>query len=79
MRLGTFFTVLLAAGTLLTPVLSARTVYVTRHGQVGGKKYYVGYTKEYVKVAKASKVPLDNCLVTGNIVETLSEEVYLMD
>ena len=46
MRVRGLFLMLLAAGIFLPPVLSARTVYVTRHGQVGGKKYYVTAARE---------------------------------
>ena len=45
---------------------------------INGKSYYTGYTKEYIKVAKASEENLENCLVTGVLTEMLSDEVYLM-
>jgi hypothetical protein len=38
----------------------------------------VGYTKEYVKVAKVSEVPLENQFVKGILTQKLSEEIYLM-
>jgi len=38
----------------------------------------VGYTKEYVKVALESNVDFVNCIVSGNIVKLLNDEVYLM-
>ena len=44
-----------------------------------GKNYYVGYTKEYVKVAKISDVALDNQLVTGVLTKMLNDEIYLME
>jgi threonylcarbamoyladenosine tRNA methylthiotransferase MtaB len=45
---------------------------------INGKNYYTGYTKEYVKVAKASEENLENRLITGVLTEMLSDEVYLM-
>ena len=42
-------------------------------------KYYVGYTKEYVKVAKASDVPLDNQIIKGTLTKMLNDEIYLME
>ena len=47
--------------------------------KINGVKYYVGYTKEYVKVAKVSEVPLDNKIVTGTLVEMINDEIYLME
>lgn len=46
---------------------------------IEGVDYYVGYTREYVKVAKISDSPLDNQLVTGVLTKRLAEEVYLME
>lgn len=46
---------------------------------IDGFSYYVGYTKEYVKVAKVSNVPLDNQLIKGTLTKALNEEIYLMD
>lgn len=46
---------------------------------IDGISYYVGYTKEYVKVAKLSEQPLDNKLVTGRIVEKINDEIYRME
>lgn len=45
---------------------------------IEGKDYYVGYTREYVKVAKESKEALDNCFVEGTIGGTLTDGVYRM-
>ena len=45
---------------------------------IDGKSYYVGYTKEYVKVAKASDENLENRLIKGVLSDKLNEEVYLM-
>ena len=44
-----------------------------------GKDYYIGYTKEYVKVAKASQENLENQLVSGTLSQMLTDEIYLMD
>ena len=44
-----------------------------------GKPYYVGYTREYVKVVKAFDISLDNRLVKGILVKALCEDVYLME
>ena len=43
-----------------------------------GKEYFVGYTKEYVKVAIETQENVENRLMTGKIAEPLSGEVYLM-
>ena len=43
-----------------------------------GKEYFVGYTKEYVKVAIETQENEENRLITGKIAEPLSGEVYLM-
>jgi threonylcarbamoyladenosine tRNA methylthiotransferase MtaB len=45
---------------------------------IDGKNYYTGYTKEYVKVAKASEENLENCIIRGVLTEMLNDEVYLM-
>lgn len=44
-----------------------------------GKDFYIGYTKEYVKVAKASAQSLENRFVSGKLIKALSEEVYMME
>ena len=54
-------------------------VLFEEEAQIDGKSYYVGYTKEYVKVAKCSKEPLDNRLVRGTLTKALSDEIYLME
>lgn len=46
---------------------------------IDGNTYYVGYTKEYVKVAKKSNVPLENQLLKGKLIKELNEEIYLME
>ena len=47
--------------------------------EIDGKQYYVGYTKEYVKVAKVSDTPLDNQIVKGTLVKMINDEIYLME
>ena len=42
-----------------------------------GKRYYTGYTKEYVKVAVETKKDLSNTFVTGTLKTQLTEDVYL--
>lgn len=46
---------------------------------IQGKSYYVGYTKEYVKVATESAQCLDNCFVSGKIKGALTEEIYELE
>ena len=47
--------------------------------EIDGKEYYIGYTKEYVKVAKASDIVLDNQIITGTLTKMLNDEIYLME
>lgn len=42
-------------------------------------KYYVGYTREYVKVVKYSQMPLENKIARGTLTKMLSDEIYLME
>lgn len=44
-----------------------------------GERYFVGYTKEYVKVAVKTDADLSNQFVTGKIKNCLTDEVYLMN
>lgn len=44
----------------------------------GGKRYYTGYTKEYVKVAVETEKDLSNTFVTGTLKTQLTEDVYLL-
>ena len=46
---------------------------------IDGTAYYVGYTREYVKVATISKTPLDNRLIRGTLTKELGDGVYLME
>lgn len=43
-----------------------------------GERYFVGYTKEYVKVAVKTEADLSNQFVFGKIKERLTNDVYLM-
>ena len=46
---------------------------------VNGVWMYVGYTKEYVKVAAESQEDLVNRIVTGTITESITDELYRME
>lgn len=46
---------------------------------VDGVPMYVGYTKEYVKVAVQSEEKLDNVMKTGKITVAIHDDLYLMD
>lgn len=43
-----------------------------------GEHYYIGYTKEYVKVAVKTDEDLTNKFVTGKMQKCLTKEVYLL-
>lgn len=45
---------------------------------IDGEIYYVGFTKEYVKVAVKSNTDISNIMVQGKIERALTKEVYLM-
>lgn len=45
---------------------------------ISGRKYFTGYTKEYVKVAVETEKDLTNRFVTGTLKEQLTEDVYLL-
>jgi len=45
----------------------------------GSGKYYVGYTKEYIKVVKYSEEPLDNKIVRGTLRKMINDEIYMME
>ena len=47
--------------------------------EIEGKSYYIGYTKEYVKVAKISEEQLDNQIVKGRLTKMINDEIYLME
>jgi threonylcarbamoyladenosine tRNA methylthiotransferase MtaB len=44
--------------------------------EIDGRTMYVGYTREYVKVAAESQQPLDNVMCRGIIEAPISEEIY---
>jgi threonylcarbamoyladenosine tRNA methylthiotransferase MtaB len=47
--------------------------------EINGVQYFVGYTKEYVKVAKVSDVALDNKMIKGTLTKMINDEIYLME
>ncbi len=46
---------------------------------IGEKEYFVGYTKEYVKVAKDTDENLENTIVSGRITDRLTDEILLFE
>lgn len=46
---------------------------------IGDKEYFVGYTKEYVKVAKKTDKNLENQMVSGRISGMLTDEILLFE
>jgi len=46
---------------------------------IGDKEYFVGYTKEYVKVAKKADENLENQIVSGRISGMLTDEILLFE
>lgn len=46
---------------------------------IGDKEYFVGYTKEYVKVAKKTDQNLENQIVSGRISGMLTDEILLFE
>ena len=47
--------------------------------EINGKTMYVGYTKEYVKVATESDESLENVMRRGRIDYALTDEIYYME
>ena len=47
--------------------------------EINGKTMYVGYTKEYVKVATESDESLENVMRRGRINHALTDEIYYME
>lgn len=47
--------------------------------EIDGKTMYVGYTKEYVKVATESEESLENVMRRGRIDHALTDEIYYME
>lgn len=64
-----------------------RTFYIGKNEEVlfeekaviGDKEYFVGYTKEYVKVAKETAENLENQIVSGRISGMLTDEILLFE
>ncbi|MBQ6844885.1 MAG: tRNA (N(6)-L-threonylcarbamoyladenosine(37)-C(2))-methylthiotransferase MtaB [Agathobacter sp.] len=54
-------------------------VLFEEEASINGESYYVGYTKEYVKVAKKSERSLENQLVTGVLKTDLGDGIFLME
>lgn len=46
---------------------------------IGDKEYFVGYTKEYVKVAKETDENLENQIVSGRMSGMLTDEILLFE
>lgn len=46
---------------------------------IGDKEYFVGYTKEYVKVAKETAENLENQIVSGRISGMFTDEILLFE
>ena len=46
---------------------------------IGDKEYFVGYTKEYVKVAKKTDENVENQIVSGRISGMLTDEILLFE
>lgn len=46
---------------------------------IGDKEYFIGYTKEYVKVAKKTDENLENQIVSGRISGMLTDEILLFE
>lgn len=46
---------------------------------IGDKEYFVGYTKEYVKVAKKTAENLENQIVSGRISGMLTDKILLFE
>lgn len=56
-----------------------KEVLFEEKSSINGEEYFVGYTKEYVKIALKTDEDLTNKLVTGVISGRLSDEVYIME
>lgn len=55
------------------------TVLFEEKKEIDGETYYVGHTKEYVKVAKKTGENLSNRIMTGRIGGFLEDEILLME
>lgn len=47
--------------------------------EMAGKEYWIGHTKEYVKVALFDEGEYSNCLLSGRVTGALDKEVLLME
>ena len=56
-------------------------VLIEEKKEIDGKEYWIGHTKEYVKVATRVKGEqnLQNQLLTGNITDFLNDEILIME
>lgn len=54
------------------------TALLEETATIDGKEYFVGYTKEYVKVAFEAESDMANRFVKGILREQLTEDIYLM-
>ena len=56
-------------------------VLIEEKKKIDGKEYWIGHTKEYVKVATRVKgeINLQNQLLTGNITDFLNDEILIME
>lgn len=54
-------------------------VFFEEKAVIGDKEYFVGYTKEYVKVAKETAENLENQIVSGRISGMLTDEILLFE
>lgn len=45
--------------------------------QIQGEEYWIGYTKEYLKVAAKSKESLENCIVSGKVERFIEEGILI--
>lgn len=54
------------------------TALLEEKWEYNGENYYIGYTKEYVKIAVKTKADLTNQFVTGKIEKYLTDNLYLM-
>ena len=56
-------------------------VLIEEKKKIDGKEYWIGHTKEYVKVATRVKgeINLQNQLLTGNITDFFNDEILIME
>ena len=52
--------------------------YFEEEKEIGGIRYQMGHSREYVKVAKKTKENLSNRILSGKIVDFLQEDILLM-